>query len=262
MRPGTPSGARHAGRRGRPRHNARMTQAPLLTAVDQGVMTLTLHRPDKLNAIDNALAEALLNAIESAARDDAVRAVRVRGEGRAFCAGRDVGAPPTERDLVLVQAVASALVRLDKPVLFAVHGWTLGAGLEWMLDADIVIAASDARFRLPEASLGVFVTGGLSATLAACAGVARAKALTLLGETFGADEARAWGLVWRVVAPGELDVASMQMARQLAALAPEVARQFKRVFHEVGLANFDAAIARENAAHAALAAAGAAADSR
>ncbi|MDQ7974528.1 MAG: enoyl-CoA hydratase-related protein [Rhodocyclaceae bacterium] len=241
-----------------------MTQAPLLTAVDQGVMTLTLHRPGKLNAIDNALAEALLEAIEAAARDASVRAVRVRGEGRAFCAGRDVGAPPTERDLVLVQAVASALVRLDKPVLFAVHGWTLGAGLEWMLDADIVIAASDARFRLPEASLGVFVTGGLSATLAACAGVARAKALTLLGEAFGADEARAWGLVWRVVAPEELDAASMQMARQLAALAPEVARQFKRVLHEVGLANFDAAIARENAAHAALAAAGAGAgaDSR
>ncbi|MBS0429169.1 MAG: enoyl-CoA hydratase/isomerase family protein [Proteobacteria bacterium] len=230
-----------------------MTQAPLLTAVDDGVMTITLHRPQKLNAIDNPLAEALLDAIGAAAGDEAVRAVRVRGEGRAFCAGRDVGAPPSERDLVLVQAVASALVRLDKPVLFAVHGWTLGVGLEWMLDADIVIAASDARFRLPEASLGVFVTGGLSATLAACAGVARAKALTLLGETFGADEARAWGLVWRVVAPEDLDDASMQMARQLAALAPEVARQFKRVLHEVGLANFDAAIARENAAHAALA---------
>lgn len=230
-----------------------MTEAPLLIAVDDGVMTITLHRPHKLNAIDNPLAEALLGAIEAAARDGAVRAVRVRGEGRAFCAGRDVGAPPTDRDLVLVQAVASALVRLDKPVLFAVHGWTLGAGLEWMLDADVVIAASNARFRLPEASLGVFVTGGLSATLAACAGVARAKALVMLGETFGADEARAWGLVWRVVTPEELDDASMQMARQLAALAPEVARQFKRVFHQVGLANFDAAIARENAAHAALA---------
>lgn len=229
-----------------------MTDAPLLTAVDDGVMTITLHRPQKLNAIDNPLAEALLGAVEAAGRDDAVRAVRVRGEGRAFCAGRDVGAPPTERDLTLVQAVATALVRLDKPVLFAVHGWTLGAGLEWMLDADIVIAASNARFRLPEASLGVFVTGGLSATLAACAGVARAKALVLLGEAFGADEAQAWGLVWRVVAPEALDDASMQMARQLAALAPDVARQFKRVFHEVGLAHFDAAIARENAAHAAL----------
>lgn len=230
-----------------------MTEAPLLTAVDDGVMTLTLHRPGKLNAIDNPLAEALLDALDAAGRDGAVRAVRVRGEGRAFCAGRDVGAPPTERDLALVQAVAAALVRLDKPVLFAVHGWTLGAGLEWMLAGDIVVAASDARFRLPEASLGVFVTGGLSATLAACAGVGRAKALALLGEEFGADEARAWGLVWRVVAPDELDAASMQMAQRLAALAPAVARQFKRVFHEVGLANFEAAIARENAAHAALA---------
>lgn len=230
-----------------------MTEAPLLAAVDDGVMTLTLHRPGKLNAIDNPLAEALLDALDAAGHDGAVRAVRVRGEGRAFCAGRDVDAPPTERDLALVQAVAAALVRLDKPVLFAVHGWTLGAGLEWMLAGDIVIAASNARFRLPEASLGVFVTGGLSATLAACAGVGRAKALALLGEEFGADEARAWGLVWRVVAPDELDAASMRLAQRLAALAPAVARQFKRVFHEVGLANFEAAIARENAAHAALA---------
>ncbi|HYP84162.1 enoyl-CoA hydratase/isomerase family protein [Variovorax sp.] len=229
-----------------------MTKTPLLTTIADGVMTLTLNRPDKLNAIDNDVAEALLMAIEAAGIDTTVRAVRVRGNGRAFCAGRDVGAAPTDRDLTLVQAVASALVRLDKPVLFAVHGWTIGAGLEWMLDADVVVAASNARFKLPEAALGVFVTGGLSATLQACAGPSRAKALTLLGEEFTPDEARTWGLVWRVVAPDELDEASMQMARRLAALDPAVARQFKRVFNDVGLANFDAAIKLENAAHAAL----------
>jgi len=229
-----------------------MTKTPLLTTIADGVMTLTLNRPDKLNAIDNDVAEALLMAIKAAGLDTTVRAVRVRGNGRAFCAGRDVGAAPTDRDLTLVQAVASALVRLDKPVLFAVHGWTIGAGLEWMLDADVVVAASNARFKLPEAVLGVFVTGGLSATLQACAGPSRAKALTLLGEEFTPDEARTWGLVWRVVAPDELDEASMQMARRLAALDPAVARQFKRVFNDVGLANFDAAIKLENAAHAAL----------
>jgi 2-(1,2-epoxy-1,2-dihydrophenyl)acetyl-CoA isomerase len=92
-----------------------------------------------------------------------------------------------------VQAVAAALVSLPKPVVAAVHGWTLGAGLEWMLDADVVIAAKSSRFRLPEASLGVFVTGGLTATLPAFAGLARAKGLMLLGEEFGAAEAHAWG---------------------------------------------------------------------
>ena len=114
--------------------------------------------------------EAMLDAIAAAGSDEAVRVLLLRGAGRAFCAGRDVGAPPTEQDLQLVQAVAAALVALPKPVVAAVHGWTLGAGLEWMLDADIVVAAESSRFKLPEASLGVFVTGGLTATLPASAG--------------------------------------------------------------------------------------------
>ena len=181
--------------------------------------------------------------------------MRVRGNGKAFCAGRDLSAPPTERDLELVQAVSNALVRLDKPVLFAVHGWTIGGGLEWMLHADIVVAASSSRFKFPEASLGVFVTGGLSATLPAYAGLARAKALTLLGDEFGAEQARNWGLVWCVVGPGDLETASALMARQVASLEPAVLRSFKRVFNEVGLSSFDAAVRLENEAQRSLAAA-------
>lgn len=231
---------------------AGMTSSTLWVDVSDGVMTLTLNRPDKLNAIDNGVAQALLEAIDGAAADAAVRALRVRGNGRAFCAGRDVSAAPTEHDLVLVQAVATALVRLDKPVLFAVHGWAVGAGLEWMLDADIVVAASDARFKLPEASLGVFVTGGLSATLPACAGLSRAKALTLLGDEFTAEQACAWGLVWRVVAPEALETVSLETAKRLASLPPEAARRFKRVFNQVGLANFDRAVQLENEAQRAL----------
>ncbi|MBS0451728.1 MAG: enoyl-CoA hydratase/isomerase family protein [Proteobacteria bacterium] len=230
-----------------------MTQVQVLESeVGDGVMTLTLNRPGKLNAIDNALAQALLDALDAAAADSGVRAVRVRGHGKAFCAGRDVDAPPTERDLELVQAVAASLVRLDKPVLFAVHGWTIGGGLEWMLNADIAIAATTSRFRFPEASLGVFVTGGLSATLPAYAGLARAKALTLLGEEFSAEQALAWGLVWKVVAPEELEAVSVELARRLAALQPAVVRQFKRVFNQVGLASFDAAQRLENEAQRSL----------
>lgn len=225
-----------------------MNAPRLLTELRDGVMTVTLNRPDKLNAIDNELARQLLAAIDAAARDDAVRVLLLQGAGRAFCAGRDTTHAPTEDDLVLVQAVARALVGLPKPVVAAVHGWAVGAGFEWMLDADLVIAADSARFKLPEAALGVFVTGGLTATLAAHAGLARAKALMLLGEEFSATQAQAWGLAWQVVPEAELAVAAQRASARLAALRPEVAAQFKRVLNQVGLAGFERAIALENEA--------------
>lgn len=224
----------------------------LLSECSDGVLTLTLNRPAKLNAIDNDLARALLAALQSAAGDPSVRVVRLRGNGRAFCAGRDVSAAPTEDDLVLVQGVARAIVALPKPVLVAVHGWVVGAGFEWMMDADLVVAAESARFRLPEASIGVFVTGGLVATLPAAAGLARAKALMLLGEPFTAAQAREWGLAWSVVPEAGLDAESARLAAQLAALDPAVVGHYKRVLNRIGLAAFDVAIVEENAAQCAL----------
>ena len=230
-----------------------MTTTPkLLVESADGIMTVSLNRPDKLNAIDNELARALLAAVEQASRDDAVRVLLLRGNGRAFCAGRDVSAPPTEDDLVLVQAVAKALVSLPKPVLASVHGWTVGAGFEWMLNADIVVAGESARFKLPEASIGVFVTGGLTATLPAYAGLARAKALMLLGEEFSPAQALAWGLVWKVVPDPELESASRQIGARLASLQPAVAASFKRVLNDIGLRHFDDAIALENEAQRVL----------
>jgi len=223
-----------------------MSEPTLLSLHREGVLTLTLNRPAKLNAIDNDLAAALLDALQSACGDPAVRVIRLRGNGRAFCAGRDVSATPTERDLELVQAVASAIVRHPKPVVAAVHGWTVGAGLEWTMDADLVFAADDARFKLPEASLGVFVTGGLVATLPAAAGLARAKALMLLGEEFGAREAVEWGLIHRAVPAEQLDEASMDACLRLAALQPGVAANFKRVLNAIGLDLFGRAIEEES----------------
>jgi 2-(1,2-epoxy-1,2-dihydrophenyl)acetyl-CoA isomerase len=94
------------------------------------VLTLTLNRPDKLNAIDSELATELLEALHVASTDPGVRVVRLRGTGRAFCAGRDISAAPTDKDLEQVQAIAKAIVGSPKPVVAAVHGWTVGAGLE------------------------------------------------------------------------------------------------------------------------------------
>lgn len=229
-----------------------MNTDKLLIDVRDGVMSLTLNRPDKLNAIDEDLARALLAAIEAAGRDEAVRVLLLRGAGKAFCAGRDIGAPPTEEDLSLVQAVAQALVSLPKPVVAAVQGWVVGAGFEWMLDADVVVAAEGARFKLPEASLGVFVTGGLTATLPASVGLARAKGLMLLGEPMGAAQALAWGLVWQLVPDGELDAAGRRVCERLAGLAPDVAARFKKVLNGLGLAQFQRAIEAETDAQRAL----------
>lgn len=222
-----------------------MTDTPLLRHQDAGVLTLSFNRPHKLNAIDNTMAQALLDALEGAAANASVRVIRLRGNGRAFCAGRDVNAAPTDRDLELVQAVAQAIVQQPQPVVAAVHGWTVGAGVEWMLNADIVYASEDTRFRLPEATLGVFVTGGLVATLPAAIGLARAKALMLLGEMWDAQQAAHWGMVHQVVPALALDAASQQACERLAALNPLVAGEFKRVLNRVGLAQFDAAIAEE-----------------
>lgn len=223
-----------------------MTDQKLLLARDAGVLTLILNRPDTLNAIDNELAASLQSALDSAAHDDSVRAIRIQGNGRAFCAGRDVSEAPTDRDLELVQAVAKSIVTNPKPVVAAVHGWTVGAGFEWMLNADIVYASEDTRFKLPEAALGVFVTGGLVATLPAAIGLARAKALMLLGEEFSVGQAADWGLVYRVLPKEELDAVSLAACHRLADLKPQVATQFKRVLNLFSLEQFDEAVDEES----------------
>jgi len=223
-------------------------EAALLSELaPDGVLTLTLNRPRRLNAITAALADDLWQALAQADADTSVKSVLLRGEGRAFCAGRDVGAPPSEAELDGVQRVAAAIVGCRKPVVAAVHGWVVGAGLEWMLDADIVVAARGARFKLPEASLGAFVTGGLVATLPAAIGLARAKALMLLGEEFSAEQALGWGLVWKMVDDDALGAASRDIAQRLAHLDTDVATRYKRVLNEIGLASFERAIELESA---------------
>jgi len=214
----------------------------LESELGDGVLTLRLNRPHKLNAIDRQAAAELHAAVTTAATDEAVRAIVLCGAGKAFCAGRDVSEPPTEDDLSGIQQVASAMVRCGKPIVAAVHGWVVGGGLEWMLDADVVVAARGARFRLPEAGLGVFVTGGLSAILPGVAGLSRAKAMMLLGEEFSAQQAQAWGLVWAVVDDDRLLEEARRIARRLAALEPRVVSRFKRVLNDVGLPLFDRAV--------------------
>lgn len=209
------------------------------------VLSLRLNRPELLNAINADTAQQLLAALHQADQAPDVRVIVLRGNGRAFCAGRDISEPATPEILDLVQRVSTAMVRCSKPIVCAVHGWVVGAGVEWMLDADIVIAARSARFKLPEASIGVFVTGGIVATLPAMAGIARAKGILLLGEEFAAAEAERWGLIWKVVDDAALYEEVARVTSKLVALTPDVVHRFKRVLNEVGLSAFDKAIALE-----------------
>jgi len=218
----------------------------------EGVMTLSLNRPERLNAIDEGTARELLDALRQAHRANEVRAVLMRGNGRSFCAGRDVSEAPTPEILSLVQSVSSAMVECSKPIVMAVHGWVVGAGVEWMLDGDIVLAARNARFRLPEVELGVFVTGGITAMLPRVAGLARAKAMLLLGEEFSAEQAQQWGLVWSLVDDALLQREAELVARRLASFEPEVISRFKRVINQMSLAQFAQSIDTESAMQAEL----------
>ena len=217
----------------------------LLTELDEGVLTLSLNRPERLNAIDEASAAELLQALQDAETSEAVRVIVMRGKGRAFCSGRDLSSAPTARIHDLVQGVARTLVTGAKPVVMSVHGWAVGAGAEWMLDGDIVIAGRTTRFRFPEVELGVFATGGVTALLPRLAGLARAKGLLMLGEEFSAEQALAWGLLWAVVDDAELKRETARIARRLAGLDAAALTGFKSVLRQVSLAEFDASVGAE-----------------
>ena len=202
--------------------------APLLRDFEDGVSTLTLHRPDRLNAVSLPLYRALIEALREATRDPAVRALVLTGSGRAFCAGADLRAyAGTERSdaerIPYIRAAQRAnllLQRIPKPVVAAVNGAAVGAGLELALSADFLIVASDAKLRLPEVALGTFVGGGVTYTLVQRVGLARAKELIMLGDFFSGDDAAEWALANRAVPAEEVLDASLELARRLAAMAP------------------------------------------
>lgn len=187
-------------------------------AVADGVCTLTIDRPEKKNSLTRAMYAGLADAIEAAARDDAVRALLITGAGDVFCAGNDIGDfraapdpdPPSKRFYF-------GLAGFQKPVVAAVPGLAIGIGCTMLLHADIIYAAPGARFRLPFVDLGVVPELGSSMLLPMLAGHHRAAELLLLGEFFDAATAREIGLVNRVLDPAELLPNATATARALAA---------------------------------------------
>jgi 2-(1,2-epoxy-1,2-dihydrophenyl)acetyl-CoA isomerase len=181
-----------------------------------GVATITLNRPDKLNAFTAELHRELAAALERAERDDTVRAVLLTGAGRAFCAGQDLSEldMPTVGDTIerLYNALVLRLRALPKPIVCAVNGVAAGAGANLALACDIVLAGRSASFIQAFARIGLVPDTGGTWFLPRLVGSARALALAMTGEPVSGEQAAAWGMIWRAVD----DAALLQEARDLA----------------------------------------------
>jgi enoyl-CoA hydratase/carnithine racemase len=217
-----------------------------------GVIELRLNRPQRLNALTLALTRDLLAAVRHANQDDAVRVLLLTAEGRAFCAGKDRDDPATPEFVEALQQLASALMEGPKPVVAAVQGWAVGAGLELLLNCDIVIASQSARFMLPEVNAGLFGTGGVLALLPRKIGLAKAKGVLMLGQEFSAGEAEQWGLIWSVVEGSELPQSALAIARQLARNNPAVLGNIKSLLHRESFGQLADVLEREAKAHNSL----------
>ncbi|MDT8911225.1 enoyl-CoA hydratase/isomerase family protein [Amycolatopsis sp. PS_44_ISF1] len=199
--------------------------------VEGGIAQIRLNRPERLNAVAPVLVDDFLTALDGVARSDARVAV-LSGHGRAFCAGHDLKEPAPEGDsrarLDRLQDVTRRLRALPQPVIAAVHGYAIGAGAEFALGCDLVLAAEDAVFAFPEVSLGLSVTGAASRLLPLLVGPMKAKELLLLGERFDGRRAHDLGLVNAAVPAAELMTLAQGWAEKIAHHPPEAATMAKR----------------------------------
>lgn len=216
------------------------------------VGVLTLNRPDRLNALSTGLARELADAIETVRIDDSVRAIVVAGEGRAFCAGADIGELETldgpygfSEFVTLLTDTLRSLARCPKPSVAAIHGLALGGGLELALACDLRIADVTAKFGAPEIKLGLLPGAAGTARLTRMLPHAVAKQMLLTGEPLWADDAAKFGLVNDVVAAGGALDAAIELAVKIASLPPLALAAAKRLVDDGGFMPLESAITLE-----------------
>lgn len=202
--------------------------------IDGHVAVVTLNRPEALNAISGEVADFLAGSLLQAAADPNAWVVVLAAAGdRAFCVGADL----KERNLlddagwmrnrVLMRGLFDSLRALPQPTIASVFGFALGGGFELALGCDLIVAADDAQFGLPEVRVGIVPGGGGTQALVRRLGPARAKELIFTGRRIGAEEARDLGLVAKVVERGGLESATMELARDICGSSPVAVREAK-----------------------------------
>ena len=222
-----------------------MTAPSLLVTRDGPVATLTLNRPDALNALDFAMMDALVAATADVGADDSLRVVVIRGAGKHFMAGGDIrtfagelAKPPAQRTadfrrmITNVHVAIETLHRMPHPVIGQVQGAVAGFGLSLMNACDLVVAADNAYFASAYRAIALTPDGGGSWALPRIAGTRRAMEIMLLGERFDAQQALAWGIVNRLVPLTELEATVSAMAKTLAEGPVLATRNAKRLIRD------------------------------
>ncbi len=205
------------------------------------VTTLTLNRPERLNALNSELGQALVHSLVRIAKDVSVRAIIVTGAGRCFCAGGDIEVLRRSREredvtevenlLKLGKQIVLAIATMPKPVIAAVNGPAAGAGANLALACTARIASEEATFTQSFAKIGLFPDFGGTYFLPRLIGPSLASELFLSAETVGAAEALKIGMVSHVVAPDRLETEALLFAARLAAAPPLVARGVKQTIY-------------------------------
>jgi enoyl-CoA hydratase/carnithine racemase len=203
-----------------------MTYETLLTGLHDGVMTVTLNRPDKLNAFNQTMSRELIDFFTTVNADDAVRAIVVTGAGRAFCAGADIsggsaaftvwndGSKPVKRDPR--ESITLAIYNCLKPIVAAINGAAVGVGITMCLPMDVRMISSAGRIGFVFNRRGMAMEAGSSWFLPRLVGMQQAQEWVMTAELFGAEEALKGGLVRSVHAPEELLPAAQALARKFA----------------------------------------------
>jgi 2-(1,2-epoxy-1,2-dihydrophenyl)acetyl-CoA isomerase len=197
----------------------------VLVAKDNGLATITLNAPDKLNAVSRKMIAEIKTCWEELAADTSVRAVLLTGAGRGFCAGADLADPDREASATADSGAAldkyfnptiRAMRALPKPIVSAVNGVAAGVGMSFALASDIAIAGKSASFLQAFARIGLLPDGGSTWFLPRLVGEQRARALAMLAPQISAQQAKDWGLIWDVVEDAELMKTATDLARRLA----------------------------------------------
>jgi len=206
------------------------------TRIENGVATIELDRPERLNALSHEMKESLLQSLQEYAHDDAVRVVVLQGTGKAFCAGSDVttmgdfSIGAGRQRLMLAHAIIKAIEHLEKPVIAVVSGVAVGIGWSLALASDFILASPAARFGQVFRKVGLAPDGGSVFLLSQYVGVLRAKELTMTARMVDGDEAARLGLVTELVAEEKLFARAQEIAADLAAGASLALGMTKRMF--------------------------------
>jgi enoyl-CoA hydratase len=206
-----------------------------------GVATVTLNRPEALNALSNGLRNATAETFQTLQTDQDVRVVILTGKGRAFTVGLDLKELGGEitADQTTTLDISAAMAAFDRPIIGAINGFAITGGFELALMCDFLIASQEASFADTHARVGVVPGWGLSQRLPRLIGINRAKELSLTGNYLDADTALAWGLVNRVVAPDELLPTCLSLATDITSTEPVTSAEIKRIMDEGWHATLD-----------------------